>query len=480
MPSIVLDPVPRVDGRLRLDLTVEGGRVAAVRPSRPPWAGAPSALVGQDPRDAWLAAQRICRGTCGPGHALAAVRAVEDALDLAVPCSARHLRNLMSGAHGVAAALRHFYQGAVPDWFDLDLALHADASVAARRHGEPAARLLDVQDRLRRRRARARRHGLVSPYSGHPGLLPDPERALVLVSHGIAARQARRAATRVVALLGGQAPRVDTLAVGGVVQGVARRDLDAVRELLDQLRAFVHEVYLPDALALATLAPGEPGRGGGAEGYLAVPEFPHRGPAPGFDLSGGASSVDGEGAETFVRWEGERLRDGLAHAPRFHGRVVEVGAVAQVLAGLAAGDPAVCRWAEVAGRETAVSPEALASARGRHVARAIRAAALADLALEHWHRADRGLASGEGPAFVPPTLPSGRRRGVGFHEGPRGVVAHRVDLDDGVVVDYHIVSPSAWTLGLLAGAVNGAEVLDPDRPLEILRAVRSFDPCAAC
>lgn len=480
MPSLVLDPVPRVDGRLRLDLAVEGGRVREVRASRPPWSGDASALVGQDPRDAWLAAQHLCRGTCGPGHALAAVRAVEDALDLAVPCNARHLRNLMSGAHGIAAALRHFYQGAVPDWFDLDRAVHADPGAAARRHGEAEARLRDVRERLRGRRAQARRQGLASPHAGHPGLHGDPERALVLVSHGIAARRARRTASRVVALLGGRAPRVDTLAVGGVVLGVARRELDAVRELLEELRVFVHQVYLPDALALAALVPGGLRQGRGAEGYLAVPEFPDRGPAPGFDLPGGTGSADGEGAETFAGWIGERLRDGLADPPRFQGRVVEVGAAAQVLAGLAAGDPAMARWVEVASRAAPVSAEGLASAAGRHVARAIRAAALADLALEHWRRADHTLASGEGTAFVAPELPRGARRGVGLHEGPRGVVAHRVEVDDGVVVDYRVVSPSAWTLGLLAGALRDVEVHDAGRPLEVLRTLRSFDPCAAC
>ena len=79
MARLVIDPVTRIEGHLRVEVTVDGGVVTEAYSSSTMWRGIETILAGRDPRDAWLFAQRIC-GVCTTVHALASVRAVEDAV----------------------------------------------------------------------------------------------------------------------------------------------------------------------------------------------------------------------------------------------------------------------------------------------------------------------------------------------------------------------------------------------------------------
>jgi Ni,Fe-hydrogenase I large subunit len=86
--------------------------------------GMENILRGRDPRDAWLLAQRVC-GTCTGVHALASVRAVENALGLTIPRNARLIRNLVAGTQLVADHVVHFYHRQALDWVDVMAALDA-------------------------------------------------------------------------------------------------------------------------------------------------------------------------------------------------------------------------------------------------------------------------------------------------------------------------------------------------------------------
>src|SRR5208283_4803860 len=122
---IVVDPVTRIEGHLRIDCEVDGGHVTNAWSSGQMWRGIEVILQGRDPLDAWMFAQRFC-GVCTTVHALASVRSVENALGMEIPLNAQYIRNIIMGAHSTHDNIVHFYHLAALDWVDLVSALKAD------------------------------------------------------------------------------------------------------------------------------------------------------------------------------------------------------------------------------------------------------------------------------------------------------------------------------------------------------------------
>jgi hydrogenase large subunit len=81
---VVVDPITRIEGHLRIEAQMEGENIAQAYSSGTMVRGIETILKGRDPRDAWAFAQRIC-GVCTLVHGLASVRAVEDALRIEIP-----------------------------------------------------------------------------------------------------------------------------------------------------------------------------------------------------------------------------------------------------------------------------------------------------------------------------------------------------------------------------------------------------------
>jgi hydrogenase large subunit len=182
-------------------------------------------------------------------------------------------------------------------------------------------------------------------------------------------------------------------------------------------------------------------------------------------------------------------------SPRFQGKPMQVGPLAQVLAGYAKGDkrirPAVddalSRISAIAGVN--VGPEVLHSTLGRHVARALRASVLTDIAMEHWQLLVNNIDRGDLAIFNRPVFPKGEQEGFGIHEAPRGILSHWIVIEDGKIKNYQCVVPSTWNAGPRDGegvpgpyeaSLVGNPVVEPEKPLEVLRTVHSFDPCIAC
>src|SRR5271166_2537293 len=152
---IKIDPISRIEGHLRIDAEVDGGLVSKAWASCTMWRGIENILLGRDPREAWLFAQRFC-GVCTTVHALASVRAVEDALGIQVPPNAQYIRNLILIAHALQDHIVHFYHLCALDWVDVVSALKADpaktASLASSLSNWPRNSYQDfkqVQDRVK-------------------------------------------------------------------------------------------------------------------------------------------------------------------------------------------------------------------------------------------------------------------------------------------------------------------------------------------
>src|SRR5450755_714490 len=128
---IVVDPVTRIEGHLRIDCEVENGKVQKAWSSGQMFRGIETILLGRDPRDAWLFTQRFC-GVCTTVHAIASVRSVEDALKLEIPLNAQYIRNLILIAHALHDHIVHFYQLSALDWVDVLQIPKADVGATAK------------------------------------------------------------------------------------------------------------------------------------------------------------------------------------------------------------------------------------------------------------------------------------------------------------------------------------------------------------
>jgi hydrogenase large subunit len=544
---ITVDPVTRIEGHLRIDAEVDGGVVRNAWSSGQMFRGIEKILEGRDPRDAWLFTQRFC-GVCTTVHAIASVRAVENALGLEVPLNAQLIRNLILAAHAMHDHIVHFYHLSALDWVDVVSALKADPAKASQiaeslspwpKNGR--LELAAVKDRLQSFVDGGQLGIFTNGYWGHPAMKLPPEINLLAVSHYLQALEYQRHVNKVVAILGAKTPNIQNLAVGGVANAI---NLDSqatlnmeklyhVKEILDDMKAFVEQVYFVDVCAIGAMYPDWLGYGKGVTNYLAVPDLPLDTKGTSFDLPGG-TIMDGDlgtvraiksfdepyfkenvseciahswydGDWTRHPWEGETVpkyttfqekgKYSWVKAPRFQGRPMQVGPLAQVLVGYALGHEPTRRWAnkalETAGAvaKTTLSPAVLHSTLGRHVARMVRTAVICEVAGKHWQRLVENIAKGDLAIFNKPEFPSGEQRGFGFHEAPRGTLSHWVVIRDGRIANYQAVVPSTWNagprdskeqLGPYEASLVGNPVADPERPLELIRTVHSFDPCLAC
>ena len=122
---VVVDPITRIEGHLRIEAKMDGGKIAEAYSSGTMVRGIETILLGRDPRDAWAFVQRIC-GVCTLVHGMASIRAVEDALKYPIPANANLIRNLMVGAQYIHDHVMHFYHLHALDWVDVVSALKAD------------------------------------------------------------------------------------------------------------------------------------------------------------------------------------------------------------------------------------------------------------------------------------------------------------------------------------------------------------------
>ena len=122
---IVIDPITRIEGHLRVEVEIAGGRVKDAFSSGTMVRGIETIVKGRDPREVWAFVGRVC-GVCTSTHSLCSVRAVENALGIIVPPSAEIVRNLMIATLYMHDHVVHFYHLHAFDWVDVIAALKAN------------------------------------------------------------------------------------------------------------------------------------------------------------------------------------------------------------------------------------------------------------------------------------------------------------------------------------------------------------------
>ncbi len=549
--KVVVDPITRIEGHLRIEVQEEDGRIADAWASSTQFRGIEIILQGRDPRDAWAFTQRIC-GVCTTVHAIASCRAVEDALGIEIPRNAEIIRNLVHGMQTVQDHVIHFYHLHALDWVDVVSALSADAALTSQlsRSFSPwpnnsASYFAEVQGRLRTFVESGQLGIFTNGYWGHPAYRLPAEANLLAVAHYLEALDWQRDVIRLHTIFGGKNPHPNFL-VGGMASAInlestatinAERLTD-IHDMIRRARRFVEQVYWPDLVAIAGFYKEWAGIGGGVGNYLAVGEFPETNSREveslyfprGIILDKNLAEVhpyDQEKVKEYITsswyeyeggdevglhpWEGETkarytgpeppweyLQDHDKYtwmkAPRYDERPMEVGPLARMLVAYASGHEDVQAVVNEALGQLGVGPEALFSTLGRTAARGVETLLLARR-LEKWY-ADlvARIRGGDVTTFNPerwePDSWPATAQGYGYLDAARGALGHWVEIRDGRISRYQCVVPSTWNCsprdgqGLMgpyeAALVDNHPLVDPERPIEILRTIHSFDPCMAC
>jgi hydrogenase large subunit len=505
---IVVDPITRIEGHLRIEAEVTDGRITEAWSAGTMVRGIEIILKGRDPREAWAFTERVC-GVCTTVHALASVRSVEDALGIAVPPNAELIRNLMFCAQYLQDHVVHFYHLHALDWVDVVSALKADP-VATSRIAQSLSDwpktspqyFHDLQQRLTAFVESGQLGIFANAYWGHPAYKLPAEVNLIGVAHYLEALEWQKEIVKVHTIFGGKNPHPNYL-VGGVPCALNINEANAINSerlayvgrLLEEAARFVNQVYLPDLLAVAPYYLDWTEIGGGVSNYLCYGDLPTNGfadvarfkfargavlnrdlskvyPVDPHDPDGVRESVhhswyayDKGDDQALNPWDGEtRLNytgpkppydhlnfDGKyswLKTPRWKDRAMEVGPLARMLVGYASGNEEI----RDAVTETLAALKApasvLFSTLGRTAARGIETRLIARWAKEFYDQLLANIRNGDSRTFTKekwePATWPAQARGVGASEAPRGALAHWIVIKDKKINNYQLVVPTTW------------------------------------
>jgi len=290
---IVVDPITRIEGHLRIEVNVDKDNVIRNAVSTGTmWRGLEVILKGRDPRDAWAFVERIC-GVCTGVHALASVRSVEDALGIKIPKNANIIRNLMHATLYAQDHLVHFYHLHALDWVDIASALKADPKktseiqqAISRWPNSSPGYFREVQSRLKRFVDSGQLGIFQNAYWGSPAYKLPPEINLLATTHYLEALDFQKEIVKIQTIFGGKNPHPNWL-VGGVpspinvdgtgsIGAINMTQLAMVKDIVDRTIEFIDQVYIPDLTAIAGFYKDWAKWGGGlaSQNVMSYGEFP--------------------------------------------------------------------------------------------------------------------------------------------------------------------------------------------------------------
>ncbi|MBD3165101.1 nickel-dependent hydrogenase large subunit [bacterium] len=497
---IVIDPVTRIEGHLKIEATVDGGRVKEAKSSGMLWRGIEQILAGRSPLDAQRITQRIC-GVCPTGHSTASTLNLDSALGVndKIPDNGRIIRNLILGSNFIQSHILHFYHLAALDFVDV-------TDVAGYNGNDPDLRQV----------SKFISNGNLSPFvPRYEGDYRLPKKVnIAAVKHYVEALNMRRLAQECLAIWGGHMPHNMAMVPGGVTENPTVDKIADFRWRLQKLRYFIDNTYIPDVVAVAGVYDDYFQIGGGCGNYLSYgcfemnsePDLTKRerlipmGRVSAKDLK--PQPVDPAKISEQVKhsWyrsdsdlhpsrgqtEPDRKKEGAyswLKSPRYDGEVYEVGPLSRQLNAYVNGFGPTRELVNDTLTHFRAGPSALVSVAGRHAARALEAKIVAD-AMADWVVQ---LKPGE-PVHASFEIPASSE-GMGLTEAPRGALGHWITIKDHSIGNYQAVVPTTWNgsprddkdqPGPFEQALEGTRVRDPENPFELVRIVRSFDPCIAC
>ncbi|MDE6734202.1 MAG: nickel-dependent hydrogenase large subunit [Desulfovibrio sp.] len=528
--QVVVDPLTRIEGHLRIEAEVENGKIKEARCVGTLFRGLEIILKGRNPFDAPHFTQRTC-GVCTYSHSLASTRAVEDAINKPIPANATYLRNLVLAMLYLHDHLVHFYALHALDFVDVVNALQGDPVKAAQIANSISNRKVTPDD-YRAVQAKLKAFvdsGQLGPFTNayflgnHPAYHLSPELNLIGTADYLAALRVQVKAARAMAVFGAKNPHTQFTVPGGVTNygALTPERIKEFTDLYKETLAFIEDYYIPDLLAIASQYK-ECATYGGTRNFMAFGEFPDPGCErdlqkrwlrPGVILDRKIGKVrdmdpnriaegvahswyvgdkarhpyEGETEPYFTKM-GDKDKYSWLKAPRYDGIAVETGPLAQVLVSYAQEHRTIKPMVDKVLGALQIGPEALFSTLGRTAARGIEALAVGQQ-VETWIKQYQHNITKD-QQIVENYEPPKSARGVGFVNAPRGGLSHwLVTDDDARIANFQLVVPTTWNLSprdaknvpsACEEALVGTPVADPARPVEILRVVHSFDPCIAC
>jgi hydrogenase large subunit len=499
--KIIIDPITRIEGHLKIEAVTENGVVKEARSTGSLFRGIELILRGRDPRDAQRYVQRIC-GVCPTSHSTAATLNLDSAFGIAdkIPDNGRLMRNLILGAAHIADHILHFYHLCALDYVDV-------TKVASYEGNDP------VLNSVKAFIQRGELGPFVPRYEGDYRLPDDVDRQAV--AHYVKALEMRRKGQEMLSIFGGKMPHNCAIMPGGVTEIPTVDKIASFLWRLNELRDFIDNVYVPDVLAVAGVYSDYFEIGQGCGNLLSYGSFDLE--TAEADLTKRKRLLKQGTVSTDLKLEEldtGKITEAVKHSwyndstdslhpsrgdtqpqtgkegayswiksPRYDGKVYEVGPLSRVAVTYASGNPAVKSLVDSVLSQFNASPAALFSVLGRHAARALYCKLIADT-MPEWLLQ---LKPGE-PAYIDYEIPD-ESAGMGLVDGARGALGHWIEIKDQKIANYQCVVPSTWNFGPRDNkdqpgpaeqAITGTKIKDESNPVEIVRIVRSMDPCLAC
>jgi len=457
---IVVDPITRIEGHLRIEAELDASNtITQAYSSGTMVRGIEIILKDRDPREAWAFTQRAC-GVCTTVHSFASIRSVEDALSIKIPKAANLMRNLMIAQQYVHDHVMHFYHLHALDWVDVADCINADPAETSRiqqsispwQTSSPAY-FADVQSKVKGIVESGQLSIFANAYWGHPAYKLPAEVNLLAVAHYLEALDAQKTFTKIHTIFGGKNPHPNFV-VGGVPMPIDLNSdialnterLSIIKDSIDRMIQFVDQVYIPDLLAIAPYYLDYAGLGEGLGNFLTWGEFPDtdnsdiskflvpRAVITGRDLTNVQvpDPRDFERMQEFVThswyeqskgdqaglhpWEGEtkfnftgpnapyeqlevEQKYSWLKAPRWAGTPMEVGPLARVLAMYANGHKQTQDLTNYVLKTLDAPIEAVFSTLGRTAARGIETKVFADFMLETYNNLVAAIKDGDTDTF---------------------------------------------------------------------------------
>lgn len=506
---IVIDPITRIEGHLKIEVEVEDGVVKDAWSSGTMARGWEVLLKDKDPRDATYITSRVC-AVCEGVHTIASAQALDHAFDIEVPEAGRIMRNLFCSGEYMHDHYIHFYILSALDYLDI-------MAVAGYKGDDP--NLQAVRDKIVALVEKNDTSPFTPRYTPDEFSVADPEVVTTLVSHYIKSVELKAKSQKMLNIISGIQPNPATIMVGGCTATPSVGELLEFRALWEEQLKFVNEVYIPDVVAVGTgplLPLATAGLGAAHGNYLCYPMFPQENPTSRADYALGGSNhlvkggvIVGGASNPAQPVDFGQITEGVEYswynyprgatslhpsvgvtefnprkqgaysfvkAPRYEGLPMEVGPLAR---GLVNQYPELMDLIKAGGKPGAVA---------RHFCRAIESRIVGEAGLAWIDRLIELATAGPIVGMKEKPVPN-RARGMGAWDAPRGALAHWVDIKDHRIKNYQLVVPSTWNAsprdeqgvrGPYEESLIGAPVPDVENPINLVRIIRSFDPCLAC
>ncbi|MFZ5641416.1 MAG: nickel-dependent hydrogenase large subunit [Bacillota bacterium] len=496
---IVIDPVTRIEGHLRVEVEITNGKVSEAWAIGTMARGMEMLLIGKDSRDATYVTERVC-GVCAGSHGWLSSIAVENAHGATLPEAARVLRNLMLGAMWLHDHPLHFYHLSALDYLDI-------TAVAAYKGSDRG--LLAVKDKVAALIKMGDTAPLTPRYKPDEFCVKEPELVTMAVAHYLQALEMQAKARKMSAIFAGKQPHHSTIVAGGVTMLPNAQQIEQFRSMLHEQADFIKNVYVPDVLTFGTgplLPLAQAGVGAGPGNFLSFGGFPLKDSGflfkPGVVFDGNLSRVEGFDQKEITEkvkyaWyedAGDNLHPSrgqtafdldkkgaysFVKTPQYKDRPMEVGPLARMM---------VQQPKELMDivQKYGIKIGAVA----RHAARAVETLLLLDAMYRWIDELVELIAKGETRIHDTEHWdPPAAGEGAGLLEAPRGGLGHWISIQDRKIANYQMVVPTTWNFcpkdgngvrGPMEEALIGVPVPDADNPINVVRVIRSFDPCLAC